>query len=173
MHGSTGRPDRHSSYSEIAAGRLRHALRPLPAVVLLLALGCIANGCSYRLGNWMSKDGDDKADVTGSTAPRKMAKRTSEPTLPPAGDLAFARAAALEVLSRDDANTSQPWENPTTGARGTVTPIATAYSLDGTTCRDFLASYVREGAESWLQGEACRADEGKWEVRNMRPWKRT
>jgi surface antigen len=37
------------------------------------------------------------------------------------------------------------------------------------TCRDFLASYVKNGSESWLQGEACRAERGKWEVRNLRP----
>ncbi len=65
-----------------------------------------------------------------------------------------------------------PWENPHTGARGTVTPLAAAYSQDGTTCRDFLASYVRNGAESWLQGEACRGRQGRWEVRQMRPWRR-
>jgi hypothetical protein len=35
--------------------------------------------------------------------------------------------------------------------------------------RDFLASYVKNGSESWLQGEACRAERGKWEVRNLRP----
>ena len=56
-----------------------------------------------------------------------------------------------------------PWENPGTGARGTVTPIADAYTQDGFTCRDFLASYVRDGAESWLQGDACRIHQGKWD----------
>jgi 17 kDa outer membrane surface antigen len=143
----------------------------LSAIALLIAVGCATGGCSYQLGDWMGKS--DKADVTGSVAPRKATKPTPEGMLPPAGDLAFARAAAQELLSHDDTNTSQPWENPQTGARGTVTPIATAYSQDGATCRDFLASYVREGAESWLQGEACRMDEGKWEVKTMRPWKRT
>ena len=65
-----------------------------------------------------------------------------------------------------------PWENPKTGARGTITPLAAAATQAGVTCRDFLASYVRNGSESWLQGEACRA-RGKWEVRNLRPWKNT
>ena len=33
---------------------------------------------------------------------------------------------------------------------------------DGMTCRDFLASYVRrQGAETWMQGEACRAKTGR------------
>ena len=66
-----------------------------------------------------------------------------------------------------------PWENPETGARGTVTPIATAYNQDGFICRDFLASYVSNSTESWLQGEACRLHQGRWEVRNLKPWQRT
>ncbi len=56
---------------------------------------------------------------------------------------------------------------------GTVTPLAAVYSQDGITCRDFLASYVKDGSESWLQGAACRAKHGKWEVRNLRPWNNT
>ena len=59
------------------------------------------------------------------------------------------------------------------GARGTITTIASAYNQDGVTCRDFLASFVRDGNESWMQGEACRIPQGKWEVRNLKPWNRT
>ena len=45
---------------------------------------------------------------------------------------------------------------------------------DGATCRDFLASYVRrQGPETWLQGEACRAKQGAWEVKSLRPWSRS
>ena len=68
---------------------------------------------------------------------------------------------------------STPWENPRTGARGTVTPIASAHFQDGFLCRDFLASYVHEGNESWLEGEACRVQQSRWEVRSLKPWKRT
>ena len=47
------------------------------------------------------------------------------------------------MLTKGDKDSSQPWENPETGARGSVTPLAQAYSAeDGRTCRDFLASYV-------------------------------
>ena len=53
----------------------------------------------------------------------------------------------------------------------TAMSLATAYDQDGTTCRDFLASYVKNGSESWLEGAACRAGRGKWEVRKLRPWK--
>ena len=97
----------------------------------------------------------------------------STAALPPESDLAFARAAAVEVMSRGSKDASAPWENPQSGARGTVTPIASAYDQEGRTCRDFLASYVRRGTEAWLQGEACRAREGRWEVRSIRPWKRS
>ena len=69
----------------------------------------------------------------------------------------FARLAIVDVLKRGSKEISAPWENPSSGAHGTVTPIASAYDKDGGTCRDFLASYVRrQGSETWLQGEACR-----------------
>jgi hypothetical protein len=66
-----------------------------------------------------------------------------------------------------------PCENPSTGARGTIPPVASAYSRHGVTCRDFLASYVRSGSESWLQGAACHAIRGNWELRDLRPWRNT
>ena len=93
--------------------------------------------------------------------------------LPPEGDLAFARAAASEALTRGGRDVSVPWENPRTGARGTVTPLPSAFTQNGVPCRAFLVSYVQEGSELWLQGEACRIQEGRWEVRNLKPWKRS
>ena len=88
-----------------------------------------------------------------------------------ARDLAFARTAASDVLTRGGKDISQPWENPSTGARGSVTPIASAYTTDGRTCRDFLASYVNGSSESWLQGAACRSAGGQWEIHTLKPWK--
>lgn len=113
----------------------------------------------------------DDASLTGNLAPAAAARSLA--AMPPEGDLAIARAAVSEVLSKGGKDASMPWENPMTGARGTVTPIASAYSQDGTTCHEFLASYERNGASSWLQGEACRATKGTWEVRNLKPWRRT
>jgi surface antigen len=87
-------------------------------------------------------------------------------------DMIAASAAASVVLSDGRKDASAPWENPKTGARGTVTPIAAAYKQDGFTCRDFLASFVNEASEAWAQGEACRVHQGKWIVRSLKPWKR-
>jgi hypothetical protein len=141
------------------------------AIALSLALGATTSGCSmsYKLDSLFGKD---QADQTASIKPA-----TAPAPLPDAGpsdsDLAYAKAAAVAVLSRGEKDASQNWENPATGARGTVTPLADTYTQDGFTCRDFLASYVRDGAESWLQGDGCRIHQGKWTIRKLRPLKRS
>jgi surface antigen len=140
--------------------------------VLAVAFGLAAGGCSfsYQLPSLLGTE--DKIEHTGSIA-LTPTTRKSTAGLPPESDLAFARAAAIELMNQGSKDASAPWENPQSGARGTVTPIASAYDQEGRTCRDFLASYVRRGTEAWLQGEACRAGEGRWEVRSIRPWKRS
>ncbi len=148
------------------------------AIAAVLGLSFACGGCSFRMASLIGNKDADSADQTGSipqktvtnqppTASGKLSAQPSE------FDLAYARAAAAEVLTRGGKDTSVPWENPQTGARGNITPLASAYKEDGFTCRDFLASYVREGAEAWLQGEACRMTQGKWEVKTLRPWKQT
>jgi len=151
--------------------------RLLPAAALLIALP--AGACSYQLGSLGGHDAAkldktvdktvDKIEVTGSIA---SPARSPTPVAAAAtdADRDYARAAAAQALAAD--GKTMPWENPRTGARGTITPIANAYAQGGSVCRDFLASYVRQGAESWLQGEGCRVSHGKWEVRVLRPWKK-
>jgi surface antigen len=108
-------------------------------------------------------------DVTGAIG----AVKASAPA-PTETDLAFARNAASDVLTKGDKDSSQPWENPETGARGSVTPLSQAYaSEDGRTCRDFLASYVNGRTESWLQGAACQTGHGRWEIHTLKPWRQS
>lgn len=136
----------------------------------MLGLALAAGGCSmsYQLDSFF---GGDKSDITGSINPPPGTKAVAK--LPPDGDLIYARAAATEVLRRGKKDASVPWENPQSGARGTVTPIASAYTEDGHTCQDFLASYVSGGSSAWLQGEACKQGNDSWEVRSLKPWKRS
>jgi surface antigen len=143
----------------------------------MLALG--AGGCAVTgsLGSLFGKQNADSAqayaseEVTGAVgAPQKGAAAATPAA---ESDLAFARKAIVEVLTRGSKDTSAPWENPNSGARGTVTPIASVYARDGATCRDFLASYLRQGSETWLHGEACREKKGRWEVKSFRPWTRS
>lgn len=122
---------------------------------------------SYKLDSLFGKDNDQTASVTPAPAPSPVAESS-----PAENDLVYAKAAAVAVLARPEKDASQAWENPATGARGTVTPLAAAYTQDGFTCRDFLASYIRDGSESWLQGDGCRIHQGKWTVRKLRPLRR-
>jgi 17 kDa outer membrane surface antigen len=127
----------------------------------IVALALSSSACSYKLDSMFSRDSESSA--TGRAA---MASPASAEA-----DLAYAKVAAAEALARTG-DVSVPWENPGTGARGTVTPLASAYTQDGFVCRDFLASYVRKGSESWLQGDGCRVHQGRWEVRHMKPLQR-
>ena len=125
---------------------------------MALALG----GCSMARGPFAKmQDGEFSTGALAGEGPTES-------------DLAFARTAASDVLTKGDKDASQPWENPRTGARGSVTPLAQAYAADdGRTCRNFLASYVNGKNESWLQGAACRSEHGRWEIHSLSPWRRS
>jgi surface antigen len=136
-------------------------------VLTLILIGLGSGGCSFSRGDAAFAKMEDKdKEVTGSIG-------SAQPPVPTETDLAFARTAASDVLTKGTKDSSQPWENPETGARGSVTPLAQAYSSDdGRTCRDFLASYVNGRSESWLQGAACKGGQGRWEIHTLKPWKR-
>ena len=158
-----------SGYRGTLSARLRRNAVRAPLLALSLTASALAvGGCSfsYQLD---SLTGKGEPEHASSLRPMR-----SLSSMPPEQDLAVARAAVSEFLGRGGTDSSSmPWENPRTGARGTITTIASAYNQDGVTCRDFLASYVRDGNEAWMQGEACRIPQGKWEVRNLKPWNRT
>ena len=139
------------------------------AVMTLILIGVGSGGCSMSRNDSAFARMEAKSDVTGSVNPA-VQPRNDGPT---ETDLALARTAASDVLTRGHKDASQPWENPETGARGSVTPLAQAYSSDGRNCRDFLASYVYGTSESWLQGAACQTGHGQWEIHSLKPWKRS
>jgi surface antigen len=140
-------------------------IRPAGAVMTLILIGAGSGGCSVSR-NDASFARMEEGDTTGSIG-------GASGIVPSDTDLAFARNAASDVLTKGDKDASQPWENPSTGARGSVTPLAAAYSSEGRTCRDFLASYVNGRTESWWQGGACKSVHGQWEIHTLKPWKRT
>jgi surface antigen len=132
----------------------------------LILIGVGSGGCSLSRTDSAFAKMEDR-EVTGTLG---MIQATGP--LPTESDLAFARNAASDVLTKGTKDSSQPWENPETGSRGSVTPLAEAYTSEGRTCRDFLASYVNGRSESWLQGAACQTDHGRWEIHTLKPWKR-
>ena len=159
----TGPGFRLRIYNGTAGVSLRRRSSWFITIAALVPLALSSGACSYKLDSMFSRDGE-KSESVGS------ASHTAGPGSAET-DLAYAKAAAAEALARTG-DVSVPWENPGTGARGTVTPLASAYTQDGFVCRDFLASYVRKDSESWMQGEGCRIHQGRWEVRQMKPLQR-
>jgi Fe-S cluster biogenesis protein NfuA len=140
------------------------AIGPKAAAVTVILIGVACSGCSMSRGSFAKMSDRDlpTGSLSGAGGPQ-----------PTDGDLAFARNAASDVLTKGDKDSSQPWENPQTGARGSVTPLATAYADDdGHSCREFLASYVNGKTEAWLQGAACQNGRGRWEIHSLKPWRR-
>ena len=144
------------------------AITPKLALITGIVASLGAGGCSLS----RTEDAYAKLDAPDVTSSIASVAQTSngEPT---EADLAFARNAASDVLTKGNADSSQPWENPNTGARGSVTPLASTFTQDGRRCRNFLASYVRERSERWLQGAACRTAQGRWEIQSLSTWRKS
>jgi surface antigen len=132
--------------------------------------GLAAGGCSFQLHSLLAKDEAD-VDQTGSIGRGGQVQRPADTSAPSEVDLAYARAAASDVLAHSGKDSSVPWQNPSTGAGGNITPLATAYNEGGQSCRSFLASYVHGDSQDWLQGAACRTGQGSWEVKSLKPFK--
>jgi surface antigen len=162
---------RRPLYSGTGASRLCWRPHRFPALAALLSALSTA-GCAYQLDTSFSKADADVAH-TGSTGGADRQVTAANVVAPSETDLAYARAVAAEAVGHGAKDASIPWENPNTGAGGNITPLAASYSEGALTCRDFLASYVRGQEQAWLQGEACRTAQGKWEVRSLRPFKQS
>ena len=179
MTGLASPPMRWAGCKTSTASRPWRGLRLLAPAAMLAIAGVSAGGCSssYQLGSLFGKNDDkiavaDKTEATGSARLSTIAARSGDGGKVSDADVAAASAAAADVFGAGGKDASAPWQNPATGAHGMITPLATANSQDGFICRDFLASVVREDAEAWLQGEACRVHHNKWVIRNVKPWKR-
>jgi surface antigen len=161
---------RRSLYNGTGALSLCWPLHRLAAVAALIS-ALAAAGCSFRLDSIFPK-GEADVEHTGSTAADNRRPVDADYNAAQSEvDLAYARAVAADALARGGRDISIPWENPHSGAGGNITPLAAAYTEGNSTCRDFLASYVRGQTQSWLQGEGCRTEHGRWEVRSLKPLK--
>jgi surface antigen len=139
------------------------AIGPAGALTTLILFTMASGGCSLSRSDSAFAKMDDEEATSGIPS-------GSGPS-PTERDVAFARNAASDVLTKGDKDSSQPWANPESGARGSVTPLAQTYSSDGRICRDFLASYVNGRNERWLQGAACKSGHGRWEIHSLKPWR--
>lgn len=155
------------TYNQRRLARLSRAF----ALFAIVGTAPMLAGCSttYHLGALFG--GKDEPERSTAAAPTTAVLQPAVVHAPLGADLTVAKAAAEALLARGTKDGSIPWEDPNTGARGTVTALATSSTQDGA-CRTFLASYVNEGRESWYEGSAC--DTGnRWQVRDMKPLQRT
>lgn len=150
-----------------------------PIAVGLIAM--VLGGCSMQLSSLLPGGVSDTGptvvrtadnDTTGSI-PLQMASLNRNPMGMSAIDWPHAQAALKEALMRTDEGPSVPWDNPASGARGTVTPIAAAFTKDGLPCRNFIASHVKDAIETWSEGLACRVRANVWEVKSVKPLKKS
>src|SRR5262245_66555158 len=96
--------------------RLRRELRVRACALAVVALGVLAGGCSYQLGSLLDREGD-KTPAASSVGP--VVAGSGE--LPSDTDLAYASAAAVDVLARGGKEMRAPWENQRTGESGSGT----------------------------------------------------
>ena len=162
---------RRPLYSGTGAARLRWRPHRFAAPAALLS-ALFTSGCAYQLDTAFSK-ADADVEQTGSISRADRQVTAANVVAPSETDLAYARAVAADVVGHGAKDSSIPWENPNTGAGGNITPLATSYTEGGAPCRDFLASYAHGGSEDWLQGAACRTSQGNWEVKSLKPLKRS
>lgn len=152
---------------------------PVAAGLIAMFLG----GCSMQLSSLLPGGVSDSgptvirnvpaSDENTGSIPLQMASARDIPMGMSAIDWPHAQAALKEALARTDEGPSVPWDNPASGARGTVTPIAAAFTKDGLPCRNFIASHVKEGIETWSEGLACRVGANFWEVKSVKPLKKS
>jgi surface antigen len=58
------------------------------------------------------------------------------------------------------------WRNPDNGVQGTVTPVKTYQTAQGTYCREYQQTIVIGGQPQQSYGTACRQPDGNWKVSN-------
>jgi surface antigen len=169
----SGTQDSGTQCARLWRANLWRTCTQLPVTALVFACALASSGCalSYRLDSLLGKNSDRKDEITGSFSKDAFAAASTADLLE--SDLVYAKAVASDLLARGGKDASAPWENPTSGAHGTVTPTASAEARDGVLCRDFLASYIHANTQAWLQGEACRRTAGRWEVKSLKPLNRT
>ena len=68
------------------------------------------------------------------------------------------------AMEKAPTNEMAQWENPDSGAGGTVTPTKTYSTTVGTPCREFTTSVSIGGQTEQAYGTACRQADGSWKI---------
>ena len=80
--------------------------------------------------------------------------------------------AATDALTKGGKDTSQPWENPDTGARGSVTPLSQAYSPRTAAPAGISWQATSTARRKLAAGRRLQGRQGRWEIHTLKPWRR-
>ncbi|MDT3380916.1 RT0821/Lpp0805 family surface protein [Labrys portucalensis] len=89
-----------------------------------------------------------------------------------------AKAALQAAMDPQNPGASIQWSNMTTGAHGSVTPVAETYVENKLTCRSFVAAQSDQtgglvrgsNPAQWYQGKGCRKSGTAWSIVSVQPW---
>jgi len=81
-------------------------------------------------------------------------------------DRRYAAEAAHQALETAPSHRSVAWKNPDSGHAGTVTPVRTYQTAEGTYCREYQTTVTIEGRQERGYGTACRQPDGTWKIVN-------
>ena len=135
---------------------MRRTGLPALAILGLLPLsGCVAVAPLFMAG---AAGCGVSGECQGTPQPTLQSRLTGE-------DAAAANVATQHALEQLRDGQSAYWDNPLSGAGGSVTPLV-SYKVsapgDFTHCRDYRG-IVRQGAESMTyEDRACRNGRGAW-----------
>jgi surface antigen len=158
------RPDRRLALSLVLyTGNVR-ALKKACGTGLICAQAALAfalGGCSVSMpmGSLISGSHDD--DETGTITPSPLGGLEGK-------DWQQAKVALDSALASQSAGTV-PWENSDSGVRGSFAAVGNAYTSVEGTCRGFHAAIDRNDEDDQLQGTACSAKAGDWQITDVKP----
>lgn len=78
-------------------------------------------------------------------------------------DFALFTSAGQEALNEAPDGDTRGWNNPDTGAFGTVQPLST-YEADGSTCRKVEIFNSAGGFSATSRFDFCKQPDGTWKV---------
>jgi surface antigen len=81
-------------------------------------------------------------------------------------DKEMAAKAAHQAFENNQSGQPTAWQNPDTGASGTITPTRTYQIEDGQYCREYTQDIKVGGETHQTYGTACRQPDGSWKVQN-------
>lgn len=79
-------------------------------------------------------------------------------------DKEMAAKAAHQAFENNHTGTPSSWQNPDTGASGTITPTRTYQIESGGYCREYTQEIMVGGEKHESYGTACRQPDGSWKV---------